>query len=134
MFRWIESISYFWFVLCVYIALVDFSEEEPLYQYVPDNDADHPPLNGDALFSQSLLLLSDGLASGALLSQYEQLYRKNANLAITEARKPEHHNKNRYRDISPCKFGERERCYTLIYHKHQKTLFVRFGLFMAERR
>lgn len=83
-------------------ALVDFSEEEPLYQYVPENESDHPALNGDALFSQSLLLLSDGLASGALLSQYEQLYRKNSTLAITEARKPEHHNKNRYRDISPC--------------------------------
>lgn len=84
-------------------ALIDLPEEEPLYQYVPDNDIDHPQLNGDALFSQSLLLLSDGLASGALLSQYEQLYRKNADLAITEARKVDNLNKNRYRDISPCK-------------------------------
>lgn len=62
-------------------------------------------LHGDALFSQSLLLLSDGLASGALLSQYEQMYRKNAALAITEARKAENVAKNRYRDISPCKFS-----------------------------
>lgn len=84
-------------------ALIDLPEEEPLYQYVPDNDIDHPQLNGDALFSQSLLLLSDGLASGTLLSQYEQLYRKNADLAITEARKVDNLNKNRYRDISPCK-------------------------------
>lgn len=61
-------------------------------------------MNGDALFSQSLLLLSDGLASGALLSQYEQLYRKNPDLAITEARKTDNLNKNRYRDISPCNF------------------------------
>lgn len=91
--------------LCVFFsfpALVDFTEEEPLYQYVPENESDHPVLNGDALFTQSLLLLSDGLASGALLSQYEQLYRRNSTLAITEARKPEHQNKNRYRDISPC--------------------------------
>ncbi|XP_054735704.1 tyrosine-protein phosphatase non-receptor type 4 isoform X1 [Anastrepha obliqua] len=80
------------------------SEEEPLYQYVPENDeiGSHSNLlDGDALFTQSLLLLSDGLASGALLAQYELMYRKNAELAITEARKPENITKNRYRDISP---------------------------------
>lgn len=83
-------------------ALVDYSEEEPLYQYVPDEcDIVRGELNGDQLFTQSLLLLSDGLASGSLLAQYEQMYRKNADLAITEARKNENVNKNRYRDISP---------------------------------
>lgn len=78
-------------------------EEEPLYQYVPDENDDivQQLLDGDALFTQSLLLLSDGLASGALLSQYEQLYRKNPDLTITEAKKPENVQKNRYRDISP---------------------------------
>lgn len=60
-------------------------------------------MDGDALFTQSLLLLSDGLASGTLLMQYEQMYRKNPDLAITEARKVENVAKNRYRDISPCK-------------------------------
>lgn len=80
------------------------SEEEPLYQYVPENNeiGSHSNLlDGDALFHQSLLLLSDGLASGALLAQYELLYRRNPDLAITEARKPENIAKNRYRDISP---------------------------------
>jgi tyrosine-protein phosphatase non-receptor type 4 len=85
-------------------------EEEPLYQYVPENSSDlitNPQSftsgSSDAnLFTQSLLLLSDGLASGALFTQYEQLYRKNPDLAITDARKPENANKNRYRDISPC--------------------------------
>lgn len=79
-------------------------EEEPLYQYVPESDeiGSHSNLlDGDALFTQSLLLLSDGLASGALLAQYELMYRKNPDLAITEARKPENVPKNRYRDISP---------------------------------
>ncbi|XP_037818072.1 tyrosine-protein phosphatase non-receptor type 4 isoform X1 [Lucilia sericata] len=79
-------------------------EEEPLYQYVPENDeiGSHSNLlDGDALFTQSLLLLSDGLASGALLAQYELMYRKNPDLLITEARKPENIAKNRYRDISP---------------------------------
>ncbi|KAH8345782.1 hypothetical protein KR067_004321 [Drosophila pandora] len=79
-------------------------EEEPLYQYVPESDeiGSHSNLlDGDALFTQSLLLLSDGLASGALLAQYELMYRKNPDLAITEARKPINAAKNRYRDISP---------------------------------
>ncbi|XP_055627036.1 tyrosine-protein phosphatase non-receptor type 4 [Toxorhynchites rutilus septentrionalis] len=83
-------------------ALVDYMEEEPLYQYVPEeNDIVRGELNGDQLFTQSLLLLSDGLASGSLLAQYEQLYRKNADLAITVARKNENIEKNRYRDVSP---------------------------------
>ncbi|KAI9587791.1 tyrosine-protein phosphatase non-receptor type 4 isoform X1 [Glossina fuscipes] len=86
------------------LAPVLSEEEEPLYQYVPENDeiCSHSNLlDGDALFTQSLLLLSDGLASGALLAQYELMYRKNPDLAITEARKPENVAKNRYRDISP---------------------------------
>ncbi|XP_055688283.1 tyrosine-protein phosphatase non-receptor type 4 [Lutzomyia longipalpis] len=79
----------------------DMVEEEPICLYVPENDSVNPQLEGDALFDQSLLLLSDGLASGALLAQYEQMYRKNPDLAITEAKKPENAAKNRYRDISP---------------------------------
>ncbi|XP_058168479.1 LOW QUALITY PROTEIN: tyrosine-protein phosphatase non-receptor type 4 [Anopheles ziemanni] len=85
-------------------ALLDYTEEEPLYQYVPEESdivRSSGLLNGDQLFTQSLLLLRDGLASGALLTQYEQLYRKNPDLTITEARKPENIGKNRYRDISP---------------------------------
>ncbi|XP_037939392.1 tyrosine-protein phosphatase non-receptor type 4 isoform X2 [Teleopsis dalmanni] len=85
-------------------SLVTMLEEEPLYQYVPENDeiGSHSNLlDGDALFTQSLLLLSDGLASGALLAQYELMYRKNPDLAITEAKKPDNIAKNRYRDISP---------------------------------
>lgn len=78
-------------------------EEEPICQYVPDNyGIDHPKYD-DAVFSQSLFLLRDGLASGALLEQFEQLYKRNENLAITESKKEENLAKNRYRDISPCK-------------------------------
>lgn len=57
---------------------------------------------GDAVFSQSLLLLNDGLASGLLLEQFEQLYRRNMYLTIEEAKRPENLTKNRYRDIAPC--------------------------------
>lgn len=92
-------------------ALEDgYSVEEPLYQYVPEDqsqfrNSQHSFMTGSSeanLFQQSLLLLSDGIASGALFQQYEQLYRKNNDLAITEARKVENASKNRYRDISPC--------------------------------
>lgn len=104
--------------------------EEPLYQYVPDDqsqfrNSQHSFLTGSSeanLYQQSLLLLSDGLASGALFQQYEQLYRKNNDLAITEARKPENANKNRYRDISPCKDTFKYLIFGLICHlKNFKT-------------
>lgn len=82
--------------------------EEPLFQYVLDQskfrNSQHSFMTGSSeanLFQQSLLLLGDGIASGALFQQYEQLYRKNCDLAITEARKSENAVKNRYRDISP---------------------------------
>ena len=65
-------------------------------------DAPHAAIGSDAL-AQSMLLLADGLASGALIAQYEQLYRKNPELTSLESKKPENQPKNRYRDISPCK-------------------------------
>lgn len=77
-------------------------EEEPICQYVPDNYPDVLK-SGDSIFSQSLFLLHDGLASGALLEQFEQLYKSNSNLPISEARKDDNHRRNRYRDILPCK-------------------------------
>ncbi|XP_011506483.1 PREDICTED: tyrosine-protein phosphatase non-receptor type 4 isoform X2 [Ceratosolen solmsi marchali] len=73
-------------------------EEEPPYRYVPD--VPHTAVGSDAL-AQSMLLLADGLASGALIAQYEQLYRKNPELSSLESKKSENQNKNRYRDISP---------------------------------
>lgn len=79
-------------------------EEEPICQYVPDNYVDHPKYD-DAIFSQSLFLLRDGLASGACLEQFEQLYKKNDNLIISESKKEENMAKNRYRDILPCNYA-----------------------------
>lgn len=95
-------------------ALLDGSlVEEPLYQYVPEDqsqfrNSQHSFMTGSSeanLFQQSLLLLSDNIASGSLFQQYEQLYRKNNDLAITEAKKSENACKNRYRDISPCELN-----------------------------
>lgn len=78
-------------------------EEEPICQYVPDSYVDQNfPIFDVAVFSQSLLLLRDGLASGALLEQFEKLYKKNPHLGMDEAKKIENASKNRYRDILPC--------------------------------
>lgn len=97
-------------------------EEEPPYQYVPDvlGGSGGPAaalVGGDAL-AQSMLLLEDGLASGALLAQFEQLYRKNPQLAANEARKSDNQMKNRYRDISPCKIKNYiyNNCQLLFFH------------------
>ncbi|KAL0268614.1 UNVERIFIED_CONTAM: hypothetical protein PYX00_010476 [Menopon gallinae] len=72
--------------------------EEPAYQYVPEAQT---VANGADALTQSMLLLEDGLASGAILNQFDQLYRKKPGLSTNEAKKNENQNKNRYRDISP---------------------------------
>lgn len=74
--------------------------EEPPYQYVPVGELIRTPSPSNAL-EQSMLLLADGIASGALISQYELLYRKHPDLTCDEAVKPKNINKNRYRDILP---------------------------------
>ncbi|KAG5895022.1 hypothetical protein JTB14_014761 [Gonioctena quinquepunctata] len=81
----------------LYQGLEDF--EEPPYQYVPVGDLE-PGSPGNALH-QSMLLLADGLASGALIARYEMLYRKHPDLTCDESSKPQNVNKNRYRDILP---------------------------------
>ncbi|KAJ8983663.1 hypothetical protein NQ317_019583 [Molorchus minor] len=82
----------------LYQGLEDF--EEPPYQYVPAGES-RPASPGNAL-QQSMLLLADGLASGALIARYEMLYRKHPELTCEESSKPQNINKNRYRDILPC--------------------------------
>lgn len=86
--------------------------EEPPYQYVPVGEVSRPPSPSNAL-EQSMFLLADGLDSGALLSQYEKLYRKHPELTCDEAAKPKNVNKNRYRDISPCKLRQQPQNLTI---------------------
>lgn len=57
---------------------------------------------GDAL-EQSILLLGDGLASGNALKQYETLLRRLPDEPTNVSKLPCNINKNRYRDIAPCK-------------------------------
>jgi len=78
--------------------------EEPVFQYVPEKRLS-PSVSGAGgqatPLHQSLLLLEESLESGAITGQFEQLYRRNQNLAITECHLPTNAAKNRYKDISP---------------------------------
>ncbi|XP_026327235.1 tyrosine-protein phosphatase non-receptor type 4 [Hyposmocoma kahamanoa] len=71
--------------------------EEPAVCFVPLGAGD---FEGDAL-EQSMLLLGDGLASGAALKQYEQLLRRLPEEPCAASKLPLNLNKNRYRDIAP---------------------------------
>lgn len=82
----------------LYTALDGY--EEPPYQYVPVGEILRPPSPRNAL-EQSMLLLADNLASGALVTQYDLLHRKHPDMTCDEASKMKNVNKNRYRDISP---------------------------------
>ncbi|XP_061715774.1 tyrosine-protein phosphatase non-receptor type 4 [Cydia pomonella] len=71
--------------------------EEPAVCFVPLCSGQ---LEGDAL-EQSMLLLGDGLASGAALKQYETLLRRIVEEPCAASRHVNNVNKNRYRDIAP---------------------------------
>lgn len=70
--------------------------EEPAVCFVPLGSGE---FEGDAL-EQSMLLLGDGLASGAALKQYETLLRR-LDEPSAASKLPQNLNKNRYRDIAP---------------------------------
>ncbi|XP_068633737.1 tyrosine-protein phosphatase non-receptor type 4 [Battus philenor] len=80
----------------VYSADETVGTEEPEVCFVPLGGAGEP---GQAV-EQSLLLLGDGLASGAALRQYEALLRR-LDVPAAVARRPCNVAKNRYRDIAP---------------------------------
>lgn len=96
-------------------------EDEPSFLYVPESDVTSRlrKVNLGDKFTQSLLMLNDGLSSGSLVMQYETLYRKNSDLEITEARKVDNLYKNRYRDISPCKYS----FFTLLHSNSPFSIF-----------
>jgi len=84
----------------VYIG--DETPEEPDFQYIPDTHqiTSSLPQGSDPL-AGSMLLLQEGLDSGAALAQFEQLYRKKPGMTMNAARVSDNVPKNRYRDISP---------------------------------
>ncbi|XP_053609653.1 tyrosine-protein phosphatase non-receptor type 4 [Plodia interpunctella] len=74
----------------------DGGTEEPTVCFVPNSGE----FEGDAL-EQSMLLLGDGLANGAALTQYETLLRRLPEEPAAVSKLPHNLNKNRYRDIAP---------------------------------
>ena len=72
--------------------------EEPVFQYVPEKRVS-PSVGGAeeqaTPLRQSLLLLEESLESGAITGQFEQLYRRNPSLAISECHLATNAAKNR---------------------------------------
>ncbi|XP_076468051.1 tyrosine-protein phosphatase non-receptor type 4-like isoform X7 [Babylonia areolata] len=74
--------------------------DEPEYTYIPETHQIASTSSANSL-DASLMLLQEGLESGAAIAQFEQLYRKKPGLTVNIARMDTNINKNRYRDISP---------------------------------
>uniref|UniRef100_A0A8B9LN62 protein-tyrosine-phosphatase n=1 Tax=Astyanax mexicanus TaxID=7994 RepID=A0A8B9LN62_ASTMX len=88
-------------------AIYDVDEEdekldlESEFHYIPEScglDRSHSEPDG---WKSSFQLLRDGLSSGSVLAQFDQLYRKRPGMSMSCARLPQNVSKNRYRDISP---------------------------------
>uniref|UniRef100_A0A8C1ICA8 Tyrosine-protein phosphatase n=1 Tax=Cyprinus carpio TaxID=7962 RepID=A0A8C1ICA8_CYPCA len=88
-------------------AIYDVDEEqekldlEPDFQYIPEmSGLELSHSEADSLRS-CIQLLRDGLSSGTVAAQFDQLYRKRPGMFMSCARLPQNVSKNRYRDISP---------------------------------
>lgn len=81
-------------------------ESEPDFQYIPlsSDDLESPRIASTASASlrDSMLLLKEGLHSGALVVQFDQLYRKKPGMACDVSKLAVNAHRNRYKDISPC--------------------------------
>ncbi|XP_025943561.1 tyrosine-protein phosphatase non-receptor type 3 isoform X2 [Apteryx rowi] len=76
------------------------SEDEADSQNLPESLLPNYSKYGDTL-EESMEQLKKGLASGTVLIQFEQLYRKKPGLAVTCAKVPQNMDKNRYKDVLP---------------------------------
>ncbi|OQR74547.1 tyrosine-protein phosphatase non-receptor type 4-like [Tropilaelaps mercedesae] len=80
-------------------------ESEPDFQYIPlsSDDLESPRIAGmaSAPLRESMLLLKEGLHSGALVAQFDQLYRKKPGMACDVSKLAVNAHRNRYKDISP---------------------------------
>uniref|UniRef100_A0A8C3D0X4 Protein tyrosine phosphatase non-receptor type 4 n=1 Tax=Cairina moschata TaxID=8855 RepID=A0A8C3D0X4_CAIMO len=85
----------------VYDVVEEKMESEPDFQYIPEKS----PLDGvhqdDNALRESMIQLAEGLVTGTVLAQFDQLYRKKPGMTMSCARLPQNISKNRYRDISP---------------------------------
>ncbi|XP_022645902.1 uncharacterized protein LOC111243893 isoform X1 [Varroa destructor] len=80
-------------------------ESEPDFQYIPlsSDDLESPRVAGTASvpLRESMLLLKEGLHSGALVAQFDQLYRKKQGMSCDVSKLAANALRNRYKDISP---------------------------------
>ncbi|CAH1238467.1 PTPN4 [Branchiostoma lanceolatum] len=84
------------------VYIPDGVEEEPDFMYTPDNlNPPRPPITSDDALKESMVLIEEGLKTGASLLQFDQLFRKKPGMTCNASRIPENICKNRYRDISP---------------------------------
>ncbi|KAK3543610.1 hypothetical protein QTP70_025020 [Hemibagrus guttatus] len=85
----------------IYDVVEDKLEMEPDFQYIPAKSPSDPSELDQDAWRDSMQQLKEGLSSGALLAQFDQLYRKRPGMTMSCAKLPQNISKNRYRDISP---------------------------------
>ncbi|XP_030060545.1 tyrosine-protein phosphatase non-receptor type 3 isoform X2 [Microcaecilia unicolor] len=83
------------------VRLFESKSEDDIDSHIlPESILPTCPDYGDTL-EESMEQLKKGLESGAVLIQFEQLYRKKPGLAITHAKIGQNMDKNRYKDVLP---------------------------------
>ncbi|KAG7463868.1 hypothetical protein MATL_G00181290 [Megalops atlanticus] len=85
----------------IYDVVEEKLETEPDFQYIPEKSPLDPSQLDENAWRESMQQLKEGLSSGAVLAQFDQLYRKRPGMTMSCAKLPQNISKNRYRDISP---------------------------------
>ncbi|XP_075386359.1 tyrosine-protein phosphatase non-receptor type 4 isoform X3 [Tenrec ecaudatus] len=85
----------------VYDVVEEKLENEPDFQYIPEKAPLDSTHQDDHSLRESMIQLADGLITGTVLTQFDQLYRKKPGMTMSCAKLPQNTTKNRYRDISP---------------------------------
>ncbi|XP_053522522.1 tyrosine-protein phosphatase non-receptor type 4 isoform X1 [Artibeus jamaicensis] len=85
----------------VYDVVEEKLENEPDFQYIPEKTPLDRIHQDDHSLRESMIQLAEGLITGTILTQFDQLYRKKPGMTMSCAKLPQNISKNRYRDISP---------------------------------
>uniref|UniRef100_A0A8C4LZD4 protein-tyrosine-phosphatase n=1 Tax=Equus asinus asinus TaxID=83772 RepID=A0A8C4LZD4_EQUAS len=85
----------------VYDVVEEKLENEPDFQYIPEKTPLDNVHQDDHSLRESMSQLAEGLITGTVLTQFDQLYRKKPGMTMSCAKLPQNISKNRYRDISP---------------------------------
>uniref|UniRef100_A0A7N8Y3H9 Tyrosine-protein phosphatase n=1 Tax=Mastacembelus armatus TaxID=205130 RepID=A0A7N8Y3H9_9TELE len=85
----------------IYDVVEEKVDSEPDFQYIPEKSPQDPAQLDQHALRDSMATLKEGLSSGAILAQFDQLYRKRPGMTMLCAKLPQNVSKNRYRDISP---------------------------------